>query len=217
MNTFRTIFALLFIGSLFQSCDDPIVGSDTIITEEQTIDSFTSVDIEGIFETKIIRSEESKVVIKANENLLDRISINVSNEILKLRLEDENYTDIEIEVTIFTPIIQDVDLDGIGGLDIFGFLDLETLRIEHTGLGEIKLSEGSAKTFHIEMDNIGSLEAFDFESEEVTFQISGMGAARITSTSKLSGELSGVGNLYYQGYPEIMVEVNGLGDVIDAN
>ena len=217
MSTIKTIFALLTIGLFLQSCDDPFVGSDTIITEERTLDSFNAIDIDGIFETKIIRGDESKIVIKANENLLDKITSIVSSEVLQLKLADENYSDIEIEVTIFTPTIEDIDLDGIGGLDIFGFADLDFLNIEHKGLGEIKLSEGSAKIFTIEMDNIGSLEAFEFEAEEVVFEINGLGAARVRCTSKLTGELSGVGNLYYKGNPTISVDANGVGDVIDAN
>jgi len=217
MNTIKTIFAVLFIGLFLQSCDDPFSGSDTIITEERTLDAFTGLDINGVFDTKVIRGDESKIIITANDNLMDRITTEVSAGVLELNLAEGNYRDIEIDVTIFTPSIDDIDLNGVGGLDIFGFSDLETLTLDHTGLGEIIISNGSAKTLIFDMDNVGSLEAFDFEVEEVIFEITGVGAARVTTTSKLTGELAGVGNLYYKGTPEIDVEINGIGDVVDAN
>ncbi len=217
MNTIKTIFATLLIGLFLQSCDDPISGAGLVIQEEREISDFSDVNIHGIFDTKIIHSSENKIIIKANDDLMDRLKAKVTSEVLELRLEEGYYNNIEMDVTIYSSSLESLHTEGLGDVEIIGFSDLDMLELIHGSSGDITVGGGNANRLNIIKVSAGDINAYDFEAQDVFFNVNGVGDVHVTAMNRLNGLVNGVGDLYYKGSPEISVELNGVGSIVDAN
>ena len=62
-------------------------GSGTVITEEKGIRDFTGIDVGDRFEVEIFQSPLFSVTIGADVNLLDRIDVSKSGEMLRIDLQ----------------------------------------------------------------------------------------------------------------------------------
>jgi len=214
------LFGILALTLLSVGCSDGhkvIYGSDTLVSEDRAAESFTKVTIDGLAEVIIEQSDIPYLEVIANDNIIDDLKTDYSGNRLTIEFADNtNYNNVDATVYVGTPVIESIEKDGVGNVNVLDFFGLDRLDITQDGVGDIYL-EGSADRLVYEHDGVGSLEAFDFEANRVDIETEGVGSSEVHAVEKLRGELNGVGNIYYIGDPSISIDDDGVGRVINSN
>lgn len=214
-----SIYTILFSVIVLASCEDvdgpQIQGSDNIVSESREVDSFESVHISSVINATITQGNQ-EVLVRANDNIIDLINIEVRENVLYIDLEKGNYGDISINVAISNNQLTAVTTVGVNSVEINEFNDLDHLDVNIEGVGNIRMS-GSAEEVEINSSGSSNLEAFNFSSALCEINLTGVGNVQVTVIDELVGALSGVGNILYKGTPNIDVEVTGVGNVVNSN
>ena len=82
------------------------------------------------------------------------------------------------------------------------------------GSGDVKAS-GKTGEFVANINGAVDLEAKELRSERVRISVSGSSDSSVYASNSLQVDISGVGDVYYYGNPEeIIEEISGVGEII---
>ncbi|MFT6855298.1 MAG: hypothetical protein ACJA0X_001272 [Cyclobacteriaceae bacterium] len=220
---FSSLFVNLLFLIVFTSCIDEdtgvtVVGSDNIISEARQAAGFSEINISGVLAVDIRYGEEYSVTVRANDNIISRITTETSLERISIRLDTDNHSleNIIAEVVIITPELVKITNEGISTIDLSGFEQLSTLTIQSQGIGNITAT-GSVVDLSLTLTGIGSYSGFDFIADQCEIDLEGIGSAEVTAKESLTGSLKGIGNLSYKGDADVQINDSGIGTVVNAN
>lgn len=190
MKTFgmiQKITALILTGMLFTACDDiwdrNIDGNGNRDMENRSLESFSSVEINGDFEVQIEIGTSSKAVIETDENLMQYIITHVSGNKLIVEIRDDvNLRPSRpIEITVTTPAVDQIELNGSGYVYCYE-IETEELSVHLAGSGQIEFSNAVASSAELELDGSGFIRG-ELYVENLTTKIEGSGEIRAEGTS----------------------------------
>ena len=197
----KKVIFVLFTSMLFlASCNvtnainggrNAIKGDGNVVNQERTASEFSGITINGAANVNVHPGEDYKVVVTADDNLQEYVSIEVNNNILSVNTKD-NLKPTKLIVEVYLPELQSINL---------------------TGVSNVTISDGKASNLEITLSGVGNIYAQNYQVQNVAITQSGVGNASIWATDSLSGSLSGVGNIRYKGNPEKSVKVSGVGSV----
>jgi hypothetical protein len=191
-----------------------VSGSGHVVTETRQVSGFTRIDLAGSGEVTIEQGDAESLTIEADDNVLARLTREVSNSTLKL--------DKKPGITINTrnPIRYRVTVRDLTGVSVSGAgsvkaheMTLQMLAVDISGSGTVDVS-GSAVEQDIEVSGSGRYEAADLQSEKVTAEISGSGQVAVTVSRELKVDISGSGTVTYSGDPSVEQSISGPGRLI---
>jgi hypothetical protein len=175
-----------------------VVGTGPSVTKTLTLDEFSKIENTGVANIHIAQGSLQSVILKAQQNIIDVMTIGVINDVLKIGVEKnvslENAQEIRFDITI--PEIVSVSL---------------------TGVGDYILSGDYQEELTIIMTGVGNVRAFDLEVGTCTITSTGVGNCEVWVKNSLIVTITGVGSVYYKGNPTIAQSVTGLGSLVDAN
>ncbi len=198
------LVGLVFI--FFAGCEDNdpddnnrnVVGTGPIVSKILSLDEFSMIENTGVADIYVTRGSPQSVILKAQQNIIDVMTIGVLGDELKIGLE--NGVSIEkaekIRFDIIVPEITSVTLTGVGDFILSGDYQ-EELTILLTGVGKVK--------------------AFDQEVGTCNITVTGVADCEVNVKNELIVNLTGVGNIYYKGHPSIDSSISGVGSLVDAN
>lgn len=232
------IVAFLTASLLLSSCINfklsAVKGSGEIISQEFDVSDFDSVIFSGIGKIEINQGEEEKLFVEAEENIIDKLDIKVRSEKLYIGMK-KGYISImptkDIIFKLTVKDIKDINLSGAGSITGSENMDIETLDIDSSGLGNIVLSitgnsvtsmisgagridlEGEVKTQEIHISGLGSYNAENMPSNDCKIIISGAGNAMVNVIQSLDINISGLGSVEYKGSPSVRQSISGGGNI----
>ena len=182
----------IWITSMFvlTSC---VVGNGEIVRQERRVSDFNGISIEDVGDVNIRTGESYKVVVITDDNLQHYVLTEVRNNILYISIKSK-------KGLVRTKFVIDVQLPELHSLNL-------------SGVGDVKISEGSAADLAITLSGVGDIDAQNYRIENATVRHSGVGDIKIWVSDSLNGSLSGVGNIRYKGNPAVSVNVSGVGKV----
>jgi hypothetical protein len=176
--------ALVAVFALLISCEDIwnrcVEGNGDRGIENRSLVPFNRVEVNGDFEVEIVEGGISSAEIRSDENLIDLIVTHVSGNTLIVEMRDGACIDPTrpIEITITTPTLEEITLNGSGNVYIYE-LDAEELSLKLTGSGSITCDEVVATTVYLELEGSGVISC-DQISENLTTQIEGSGEIMVS-------------------------------------
>jgi len=215
-------------------------GNGVMMEETRELNPFTGVISEGDFDITIVVDTVYKVVIEADENLLDFVSTYIKREDLIidnssrrcLRTSDGNPIFIEVHM----PYADYISLTGSGVIYCQDLLYVDYIRVELTGSGVIDLRDVDAISLDAILTGSGEIElwgiceegdmsipgsgiikAFHLEQDICDASIPGSGDMYVFVYNLLDASISGSGNIFYKGNPRISTRISGSGSVINSN
>ena len=198
------LVGLVFMFSAGCEDNDPddnnrnVVGTGPIVSKILSLDEFSMIKNTGVADIHVTRGNPQSVVLKAQQNIIDVMTIGVVNDELKIGLQKgvsiEKAEEIRFDITI--PEITSIILTGVGDYILTGDYQ-EELTINLTG--------------------VGSVRAFDLEVGTCIITSTGFGKCEVRVKNTLNVTITGLGSVYYKGHPAITSSVTGLGSLIDAN
>jgi Putative auto-transporter adhesin, head GIN domain len=209
----RLALALFAVVLLLAACS-VTRGSGQLATESRAVSGFSKIDLSGGGELTIQKTGTESLSISAEDNLLPRLTSEVSNDTLILGTKP-NTTILPQQPITYTVTVKDLTGVAVSGSGNIRVPDLTTtaLSISISGSGTITVN-GTVDDQDLEISGSGGYEAAQLTSKTVKADISGSGTANVLATNVLDVEISGSGTVTYSGNPQIEQEISGSGKLI---
>lgn len=195
MNTidmFRTIIATL----LLSACTF-ITGKGPVVEKELVFETIHGVQLDGSFDLEIEQGADQKVEVLAQENIAEKLKMNVLDGILYLSLEPGSYLNYELTVRIVVPKIESIGLSGSGDIKVGTFVGIQDLIVSLDGSGDVT-STGAFEVLNqakIELDGSGDID-LNLKAAKIVADLRGSGDIDLKGrTSELLASVIGSGDL----------------------
>jgi len=233
-TTLFILLALIAIVLLMSGCvSERIEGNHDVITQDRPSQPFSEVVSSGSFSVKIIPSDETRIEVKGESNVLPYLSTYSNGTTLTLKYNDgfnihEHYP---VEVILYTPVLEAVSLSGSGMVDCGSYSadevyltisgsgnitgDFEATKLDAfiSGSGNIDLI-GIADMGLFTISGSGNINAQNLIVEHCSANISGSGNINTSVIKTLDATISGSGSIFYNGNPVITTHISGSGNVV---
>ena len=189
-----SFLAVIFIFS-FSSCTI-ITGEGPIVEKGFAKEMFHSVNVDGSFNVEIKQGAQQNVVVLANENITEKLKMDVVDGTLYLSLEPGTYFSYDLDIRLTMMTLNKVELSGSGDIMLGTFVGLSDVEVVLDGSGDIESN--------------GVLEASRAE-----IKLNGSGDVKLKMKAKdVFVGLDGSGDVKLQGAASsLVVELDGSGDV----
>ncbi len=203
---------------LIISCSNnqQIVGSDSLITELRTVDTFTKIKTPSSLNLTIQKGTSQSLAVTANDNIISRVTTTVTNGVLTINLLPGSYSDISVNVLLVMPLLEELQNSGSGSNSVLDFENSDRMEFINTGSGLMEIS-GSGTDISIINSGSGDIKAYNFISKNSTVTNSGSGDVRVFCNQNLSGLNSGSGTVFYRGTAIVTITNSGSGNVVNDN
>jgi len=230
---FITIAALIIIGVIYYNFGC-VRGSGNVIGKSYDVEEFKNVELNlGSSILYLSQSESQSLRLEAEDNILERLKVNVEGETLKISRSIGCFWYSE-PVKVYANVINIESLTINGSAEIIGQTDLgsEELKLEINGSGKMDLEvqsetiessitgsgkiilEGKTDEHKIEISGSGQIEALDLVTKKSKIEISGSGQAKVAAIEDLDIDVSGLGKVEYIGNPtNISQDISGSASV----
>ena len=196
-------------GKLFTfSIGSSINGSGTTASETRKLDSFTGVDVGGIFQVDVVAGKDFEVQVEADDNLLEHIKTEVSDGVLKISSTDRLKSSNGLRVRVSAPDNNNIEVSGVCKLSVSGLKNSD-LRVGTSGASKVKL-EGETEKLAIDVSGASKVDAENLKAVNAKVETSGASHVNVFVTGRLVTDSSGASKIGYSGDP-LSVEKNTSG------
>ncbi|MDR2562750.1 MAG: DUF2807 domain-containing protein [Prevotellaceae bacterium] len=190
----KLIIALSLV--LVSSClyaDRSVKGNGKVVKQEYITSSFKGIDAGSIFQLIVSTDEKCSVRIETDENLMDLVSLNVSNSILNLRLKENIRSYSAMNVYISLPQLEKLKLSGAAKAEFTEKMQTNgKMTIDLSGASNIENADFQANTVSIDLSGASRAEA-NVKANKLNLDASGTSFLRIgAEVDELRIENSGV-------------------------
>ncbi|MDA9844191.1 DUF2807 domain-containing protein [Flavobacteriaceae bacterium] len=214
-NNILTLAFLFSFCVLFTSCSkDDFDGSDTLITITRDLPDFTRVLAENDMEVEIVYGDTQTVEITVNDNLQNQLRTNVSNNTLRISLEDGSYDNAVFKTKIQIPNFERLQLND----NTRGKVDYSASQLEFEVKGSSVLDlQGSANVITTIIRDNGEINGFSFTTDVLNTTSRDASELTITCDDEINGTVQQASEVRYRGTPSINAQTSDAGQIINAN
>lgn len=211
-----------------------IKGNGKMISEEITIDDYSSISVSNQFDIVYTQKTDEKpyLRIEVDENLIDYISATVENNKLTIKstseinpkyytiftnstslykLSSSGISNIELKDSIHSENLE-ISGSGVGNITA-GNLYCENLKINMSGVADITLG-GETTNSDMSVSGKANINAYELKSKNANCSVSGMGYIDLYASERLSAHVSGIGKINYKGNPKDKeLSTSGIGSI----
>ena len=228
----RNIIIVALIACVaFSSCKK-IEGNGDVITKTYTINEyFQEVTNETAFNAEVIFSNENKVEITGESNIIEKLSVDVKHKKLiidkvrnKYRLLTTQHVNIKVymkrndymyfsnygsgDLTVYSPLSKKIKLDNTGSGDLYVFdCEHEAVEVLNSGSGDIVVT-GIAGEVYIKNSGSGYVDCYNLTSQYVEIHSSGSGRTEAYATDEADVWESGSGEVFVYGTERVRYHYN---------
>ncbi len=238
----RLILPALILAIIISSCHffggKNIRGNGVVKTENRTVGSFNSVEVGGNINVYLKQDSSSSVKVEADEDLMQYIVIEVSNNTLYIKPKDhanlksskgikvyvsnpsyKNFdangaSDIYSESKITSSEDMDIDVSGASSVELD--LHAPSVETELSGASNVTL-RGETKNFTADGSGASQIRCFNLMTENADIEVSGASHADVFASVKLNAEASGASNIKYKGNASVTQDTNGASSIKKAD
>jgi len=228
----------LSVGTVATGCftlGQTIRGSGDVMSETRSVSGLSVVAVTNQGDLEIKISDEEKLVVTAEANLLPHISSDVRGGKLVIGTVPRDISlrpRKPIRYTLFVRSLEGVETSSSGDIhadrlgasrfsvrtsssgDIeIGTLQADELTVSLSSSGDVSISSGSVDVLHLSLSSSGDYDGEGLGSRVADVSISSSGDAAVDVKESLEARLSSSGNLRYRGDPKVDSRVTSSGDL----
>jgi hypothetical protein len=232
------LFAIACSLFIIQSCDlipmETVHGNGDMGSDTRSVGDARRIESRGFFDVDIVKGSTPSIKIDADKNLIPYILTHNEDGRLVIRTKEgvELKSDNKIKVTITTPELAEVQVDGSGNVaSNDSFEGSENFKVGIAGSGNVNLTvnapkveasiagsgdinlSGETRDARIDIAGNGNYKTENLKAENVEVHIAGSGNARVYASVNLDIHIAGSGDVYYKGSPSIKQSVAGSGNI----
>jgi hypothetical protein len=220
--------------------DDCINLMGIITTEERNVSDFDQISVKGIAKINLLQGSSQLIKIEADEGLLPFINTSVVNGKLNIGYDEcfDSNEGVEAhtpEFTITIPDLSSLQFEGVGEVCATDQFRGEDLNLELEGVVAVKLDieysrlkasfeglstaelKGKVREQRLNLEGLSIYRAKDLSSKRCFAEINGGGTAEVRVSDLLDVMINGIGNLCYEGQPEINSDISPAGILRNCN
>ena len=186
-------------------------GSGNSKSETRAASAFDSIRVNGMADVEASISDQTEVIVTADDNILPLIETSVNNGTLLISEKQNISPKTRIKVTVKTPSLKHVAVSGAGDIDVKGLKE-NSFTVNVSGAGDVSAT-GEVDSLAVQLSGAGDVKLADLAAKDATVTVSGAGDAKINSTDTLNVCVSGVGSVTYKGSPKLTERVSGVGSI----
>jgi hypothetical protein len=158
-------------------------GNGMRTSETRSLQLFDRIQVNGDFEVQVDTGRTSSAVVEVDENLLDLVVTHVSGNtlIIESRNNDCLRPTHPIEITVTTPAVSEITLNGSGYVNCYG-LAAEELNLILQGSGMIDCFEVEATSVSVSLEGSGFINC-SLYTENLTTHLEGSGEIGMSGAS----------------------------------
>jgi len=224
-TTYSSVLVLLFLFIALSSCISsqsfvPVKGKGASVERNFTVSGFSGIDVSGGFDVILVQGNAEGVVLTAQENLFEHITVKVDQGILKIYTENnimatqpmkarvsyKNIDNLKVsgggDVTGETPVnVSRLDVVLSGGGDLTTIINTSELSCHISGGGDAAIN-GDIKKYELELSGGGDLQS-EITAGAIFCNISGGGDVTLKCKDKATE-----GNIKISGGGDLTVNIN---------
>lgn len=188
-------------------------GSGIPATQARDLAAFNSVELAGSNNVVIRVGKTQSVVVRADANLLRRVTTEVRSGRLVIANTPGSFTTKSpMSVQVNVPTLNALTLSGSGNVAVDG-IEAESLKATLPGSGTLTGS-GTATRLDVTVSGSGVVQFTRLVVNDARAVVSGSGSIFVTATKSLDASVSGSGAILYAGNPQHVTQsVTGSGAV----
>lgn len=188
-------------------------GSGVPATQTRSVSAFHGVELAGGNNVVIHVGGKQSVVVKADDNLLDRVTTKVQSGTLVIGNTPGGLTaKSPMSVVVSVPTLSEVTLAGGGNIVVSG-IEAKSLTVTLSGGGNVTGS-GTARSLAVTLSGSGNAWFTQLPADKVHAVLSGSGTIYVTATKSLDASVPGSGSIIYSGNPQhVTKSVTGSGAI----
>jgi hypothetical protein len=227
-------FAILFTLSSCVFIGPSINGNGNVVEETRKVKDFNEIEVSRGMNVYISKGEFSKIVVKADENLLDAIETKTEGDVLKITATKNIRKASSKKVFITTPNLEKIEASS--GSNVFSetVLEFKDLKISGSSGSNITLEiysefsefsassgsniklKGKTNSFKGKASSGSNIKAEMLSSEYCDAKASSGANIWITAKDNFSGDVSSGANIYLFGNPKSTnIEKSSGGNIIN--
>lgn len=221
--------------SLLAGCFIGVVGSGDIQTATPEVDPFSRLQVNSAFEATLRNGGAYALLIRADDNVLDRVQAEVSGDTLEIDLDGSvTRATLEAEVTVPAGALAAVEASGASTITAFDMLQATTFDVRADGASTVTLDidaqrlvvsaegastvelTGRADEIEATAEGASTLRLFDLAATDARVTAEGASTAEVSASASLDAEASGASTIRYDGSPDRVVEDSSGASSIEA-
>jgi hypothetical protein len=218
MRFLATLLPLLLTGCGF----DAVTGSGNLVTKDIPVAEFQKIDAGGSFTVDVTQGDKPSVTLTADDNLWDRLTVEVRDNTLHLATKPGSYRNVHVEAKVITPKLTALTLSGASRGAVHGIdQKSDSLNVELSGAshvegdvhaGDLTLGlsgashatlTGSADVVHIDASGASHASLEKLTGNTAHASLSGASDVQVNAIKNLDYDLSGASHLTYAGSPTV--------------
>ncbi|HZD87306.1 MAG TPA: head GIN domain-containing protein [Gaiellaceae bacterium] len=207
---------LLYHFDLFGGSSRSTVGSGVAASQVRHLPAFDGVELAGSNDVLVRIGGRQSVVVRADDNLLARVTTEVRGRSLVIGNTRGSFTaksPMSVEVTV--PALAALTLAGSGNITVDG-VDTQSLTVSLPGSGTLSGS-GNARRLEVTVGGSGTVQFTELVARNVRAVVSGSGSIFVTATASLDASVTGTGSILYAGSPRnVTKSVTGTGAIVGS-
>ncbi|MEM6718136.1 MAG: head GIN domain-containing protein [Bacteroidota bacterium] len=200
-----------------------IKGNGNVTTVTRTTSDYEGVSVAGFFDVELVAGTEGKITLKGESNLLEYVTTEVKNNVLKIKTKKgynlRTSRGKSIVITVPFQDINKVSLSGSGDVytkdtiktdsfkmalagsgDVIIDIDTDNLKMAVSGSGDMT-AKGNAGKAEIALSGSGDIHAYGLKAKSATVSLAGSGDIRVHATDYLKARVAGSGDITFKGKP----------------
>jgi hypothetical protein len=207
------ILALAALALLRVSDDPETKGSGVLATQTRHVPAFSGVRLSGVGDVTIRVGAPRSVAVRADDNLLDRVTTDVRGGVLVVGLKARVRSSGRLRVLVGVPRLDSLTLNGSGVLKATG-VRAERLRVDLAGSGVVH-ADGAVTRLDVVLDGVGDVQLGNLRSEAIAATLNGTGRIVVNPARSLNAVVAGAGEIVYRRTPaRLRTTVTGLGVIV---
>lgn len=215
---FHKLFHLPLFVLLLAGCndDDDFTGSGNVISENRTVNDFTSINVGAVFEVTVRQASTPSVTVRADDNLQASIRTSAVNNVLNISLDRGSFENATLEVLVTMPDLTGIELNDAARMEVINFTVADRLTVVTDGATRLELS-GSAPNLDLDLNGSSRLFAFPFSGLTCNAELNDASEGEVTVGNRLTGSVTDAAVLTYRGTPTVEVSTSEAGTVVNGN
>ena len=178
--------------------------SDDIVTKEYKLKPFEEVNMKCVGHVELIQDEAKSglVELTAPDNYIElykfesdgkRLDISFAKKLINIHTK-------EVKIRVYTCDLIKLENSGAASINMDS-LDTDIIEITNSGVGHITIG-GVADNVELSNSGVGSIDASKLKALNVKARVSGVGSINCYASESITGSVTGVGSLNYDGHPK---------------
>jgi hypothetical protein len=188
-----------------------VQGSGKRLVMKHEIGPFSAISTEGAFNIDVTCQKDFSVEVEGDDNVLALITVEVANNVLRLRNTKDYSVSEPIKFKISVPNLEGLSVSGAGKIDIKG-MNNEKFEIDSQGAPTISVA-GTTKVIDIDTSGAGKIDTHNLRASRAIVDSKGVSKVDIDVSDQLDVTISGPSSVTYKGDPVVNKTVHGPGKV----